>query len=91
MIINKPSAIAERPFSTIKVNTSKEKSFYTQGQQFVARVLCIVWLLPNLAPKFLFRVQIGLTYPASPCGPLSGPTDLLRPPLWGCVKSHFPY
>ena len=30
----------------------------------------------NLARKFLFRVQIGLPYPPSPCGPLSGATDL---------------
>ena len=32
--------------------------------------------VPNLAQNFPFRVQIALTYPPSPCGPLSGPTDL---------------
>ena len=31
---------------------------------------------PNLAQNFPSRLQIGLTYPRSPCGPLSGPTDL---------------
>ena len=35
----------------MKTNTSKEKSFYTQGQQFVARVLCIVWLLASGSPE----------------------------------------
>ena len=33
-------------------------------------------LPPNLAQNFPFRVQIGLPYPRSSCGPLSGPTDL---------------
>ena len=33
---------------------------------------------PNLAQNFPSRLQIGLTYPRSPCGPLSGPTDLAR-------------
>ena len=32
----------------------------------------------DLAKKFLFRVQIGLAYPPSSYGPLSGPTDLAR-------------
>ena len=46
---------------------------------------------PNLAQNFPFRVQIGLTYPRSPCGPLSGATDLpwahldLRYPIAGRV------
>ena len=31
---------------------------------------------PNLAQNFPFRVQIALPYPGSPCGPLSGATDL---------------
>ena len=35
----------------MNVNTSKEKSFYTQGQQFAARVLCIVWLLASISPE----------------------------------------
>ena len=32
----------------------------------------------NLAQNFLFRVQIDLPSPRSPCGPLSGATDLAR-------------
>ena len=35
----------------MKANTSKEKSFYTQGQRFAARVLCIVWLLASGSPE----------------------------------------
>ena len=35
----------------MNVNTSKEKSFYTQGQQFAARVLFIVWLLASGSPE----------------------------------------
>ena len=35
----------------MNVNTSKEKSFYTQGQRFAARVLCIVWLLASGSPE----------------------------------------
>ena len=31
----------------MKTNTSKKRNFYTQGQQFVARVLFILWLLAS--------------------------------------------
>ena len=34
----------------MKVNTSKERSFYTQGQQCTARVLFTVWLLASGSP-----------------------------------------
>ena len=44
-MMNKPLAIANKPFRAMKVNPSKERSFYTQGQQFAARVLFIVGLL----------------------------------------------
>ena len=50
-MINKPLAIAYKPFRIMKVNTSKKVSFYTQGQQFVARVLFIVWLLASVSPE----------------------------------------
>ena len=50
-MISKPLAIAYKPFRAMNVNTSKEKSFYTQGQQFAARVLCIVWLLASGSPE----------------------------------------
>ena len=49
--MNKPLAIAYKPFRAMNVNTSKEKSFYTQGQQFAARVLFIVWLLASGSPE----------------------------------------
>ena len=35
----------------MNVNTSKARSFYTQGQQFAARVLFIVWLLVSGSPE----------------------------------------
>ena len=35
----------------MNVNTSKERNFHTQGQQFAARVLCIVWLLASVSPE----------------------------------------
>ena len=34
----------------MKVNTNKERSFYTQSQQFAARVLFTVWLLASGSP-----------------------------------------
>ena len=50
-MISKPLAIAYKPFRAMNVNTSKARSFYTQGQQFAARVLCIVWLLASGSPE----------------------------------------
>ena len=50
-MISKPLAIAYKPFRAMNINPSKEKSFYTQGQQFAARVLCIVWLLASGSPE----------------------------------------
>ena len=35
----------------MNVNTSKERSFYTQGKQFAARALFIVWLLASGSPE----------------------------------------
>ena len=42
---------------------------------------------PNLAQNFPFRVQIGLTYPRSTWGPLSGATDLARAQIWRKTSS----
>ena len=50
-MMNKPLAIAEKPFRAMNVNISKERNFYTQGQRFAARVLCIVWLLASGSPE----------------------------------------
>ena len=63
MMMNKPLAIADKPFRAMNVNTSKEKSFYTQGQQFAARVFCIVWLLASGSPEGI------LATPTSPGDP----------------------
>ena len=35
----------------MNINTSKKINFYTQGQRFAARMLCIVWLLVNGSPE----------------------------------------
>ena len=42
--MKKPSAIAGEPFITIKMKTIKEKSYYTQGQQRIARILLAAWM-----------------------------------------------
>ena len=50
-MMNKPSAIAGKSFRAMKANTSKERSFYTQGQRFAARVLLTFWLLASSSPE----------------------------------------
>ena len=35
----------------MKINTSKRISYYTQGHQFAARVLCTFWLLASGSPE----------------------------------------
>ena len=35
----------------MKANPSEERSFYTQGQQFAARVLFTAWLLASVSPE----------------------------------------
>ena len=52
-MMNKPLAIAYKPFRAMnmKANTSKERSFYTQGQRFAARILFILWLLASGSPE----------------------------------------
>ena len=48
--MNKPLAIADQPFKIMNTNTSKEKSFYTQGKQCIVRVLLSIWLLTSYSP-----------------------------------------
>ena len=50
-MISKPLAIADKPFSVMKANTSKERNFYTQGQRLAARILFILWLLASVSPE----------------------------------------
>ena len=40
-MMNKPLAIADKPFRIMKTNTSKERNFYTQGQQYVGGMLLL--------------------------------------------------
>ena len=74
--MNKPLAIAKKPFRAMKVNNSKEKSFYTQGQQFAARGLFILWLLSSSSPEGALAAPerqpaMTLAITTSPQGPSS--------------------
>ena len=62
-------AIAYKPFKSMKMNTSKERSFYTQGQQFVARVLFILWLLASGSPEGVLAVPKHQMVPATTTSP----------------------
>ena len=65
----------------MKVNTSKERSFYTQGQQFTARVLFIVWLLASGSPEGMLAApkhQSAMT-PATTASP-GDPSVASTPP-----------
>ena len=48
-MISKPLAIAYKPFKSMKTNMSKERSFYTQGRRFAARILFILWLFASVS------------------------------------------
>ena len=68
-MINKPLAIAYKPFKSMKTNTSKEKSFYTQSQRFAARVLFIVWLLASISPEGALATPKRQMVPATTTSP----------------------
>ena len=68
-MINKPLAIAYKPFKSMKTNTSKEKSFYTQGQRFAARVLFILWLLASGSPEGALATPKRQMVPATTTSP----------------------
>ena len=55
--MDKSLAIADKPFSTMNVNTNKKVSFYTQGQRWAARVLFILWLLASGSPEGALAVN----------------------------------
>ena len=57
--MNQPSAVAEKPLSTINVNTNTRINFYTQGQQLAARVVLILWLLASISPEGVLAVVHG--------------------------------
>ena len=79
---NKPLAITYKPFKPMKTNTSKEKSFYTQGQQFTARVLFIVWLLASISPEGTLATPKRQMTPATTTSP-GDPSLASAPPLPG--------
>ena len=85
-MMNKPLAIAYKPFRAMnmKANTSKERSFYTQGQQFVARVLCIVWLLASSSPEGALAIPKRQMVPATTTSP-GDPALASVPPLPGGI------
>ena len=53
----------------MKMNTSKERGFYTQGQQLAARVLFILWLLVSVSPEGLLAVPKHQVTPATTTSP----------------------
>ena len=67
--MNKPLAIAYKPFRAMKANTSKERSFYTQGQRFAARVLFILWLLASGSPDSILATPKHQMKPATTTSP----------------------
>ena len=55
----------------MKTNTSKERNFYTQGQQVAARILFIVWLFASGSPDSLLAIPKREMTPA----PTTSPDD----------------
>ena len=65
-MINKPLAIANKPFRAMNVNPSKERSFYTQGQRIAARILLTAWLLASCSPGGPSLARPGDQWPSEP-------------------------
>ena len=42
MSVNKPLRVADKPFRIMKANTSKARSYYTQGQQYIGGMLLLL-------------------------------------------------
>ena len=57
----------------MNVNTSKEKSYYTQGQRFAARILFILWLLASFSPESV--LAIPKRQPTMTPAPTTSPGD----------------
>ena len=78
----------------MNVNTSKEKSYYTQGQRFAARILFILWLLASGSPEGTLAVpkrQSAMT-PATTTSPgdpslASVPPRLCLGTPWSCPQT----
>ena len=84
MMMNKPLAIAYKPFRSMNANTSKERSYYTQGHQFVARVLLAVWLLASVSPEGTLAAPKRQMVPATTISP-GDPSLASVPPLPGGI------
>ena len=88
--MNKPLRVAYKPFRAMnmKVNTSKRISFYTQGQQFVARVLFTVWLLASVSPEGALATPKRQMVPATTTSP--GDSSLTRGPSTPTPEGQLP-
>ena len=53
----------------MKTNTSNEKNFYSQGQQFVARILLAAWLLASSSPEVILAAPKGQMTPDTATSP----------------------
>ena len=82
--MNKPLTVANKPFKSMKMNTSKERSFYTQGQRFAARVLFILWLLASGSPEGALAAPKHQMTPATTTSP-GDPSLASIPPLPGGI------
>ena len=49
----------------MNANTSKERSYYTQGQRFAARILFILWLLASVSPEGILAIPKRQMVPAT--------------------------
>ena len=87
--MNKPLAIAYKPFRTMKANTSKARSFYTQSQQVAARVLFIVWLLASSSLEGVLAAPERQMTPATTTSP-GDPSPTSAPPMPGGQLSSEP-
>ena len=71
-MISKPLRVANKPFKSMNTNTSKERNFYTQGQQRIARILLAAWLLAIGSPESTLATpkhqmtQVIMTSPGDP-------------------------
>ena len=68
----------------MKANTSKERNFYTQGQQVAAKVLFIVWLLASVSPASTLATPKRQMVPATTTSP-GDPSLASVPPLPGGI------
>ena len=68
----------------MKANTSKSISFYTQGKQFTARALFIVWLLASGSPESALATPKRQMVPATPTSP-GDPSLASAPPTPGGI------